>query len=965
MSYTKATFDSLSHNLSPSINSIIGYENSNISLILMQLLKSVSDTSDSSITMQIIVDSACKITGAYSSCLIILDKCTDSFVVGSHTQTCKGLLTEYPRREGGLTHHIISSGGSIIIHDTTEDDRVRPLVIREGIRSIIGSCVKIEDKIIGVLYINGLSKHQFQARDATTMEMMSLIASIALNRARVLLEPSISVDEALSNFQCQEGIFETICCAIKQRLNFDLVSIQMVNYEKDILETVYGVGIAKEWVGLANYRLDESPEFRNVHVEIFSTGYIEIIEGWDARFDQWLYESFEHKQHSHAYIPIIMFRSKNGGILEDWSDHCEWKIVSQKKSDQGLRTVISIVLSQDYAELCEPVIDIIGTLEVGRISHYQQESLSLEEIIELSRFIGQQTRRIHSSQLSHVLQAIVERAGRIVGADAASLYFLYKPNLEHYAYRVSAGSLPIDFLRAHPPRTNGLGAEAIKNKAAVFMPDYRKTIGSENFKERNLDLYNKGMRSKAVFPLLDGDKYGMLYLYFRREHRFIPDEIRWIDHYSRQIINVIHRSIDLEDMKRKYRQLSTLGRINLSLAEIDKETDQKKLLKYISGAALHILIADSVIIYEYRDNDNYSVDKRFLISPAISGNLVDIDYVTDEPVHKNSTPYILIEGGKSVYNMETPSINHPPRLSIGRVSTEFVKREGIRSSAGVILRNKKEIFGVMFVNYKRAHRFSEEEIRVCENIASAASLSISNIRILQEERRQAWVTICSETAHRIGTEMHVIDSAIGKLEHDAKKRIFIRRQKILKYVRRIEESLRKTKNFIRSFSEISSVQSYKDDIININSIISDVVKFLDLENTYNIKVVTKLDDFVPNIVADKEKFVYVFQEMIKNSMHFMGPGGTLLITTRIAINIRNQKKIIIDIWDDGIGIEENRKDKIFEPGFKSRLEGSGLGLSIVKKTIEKYFGSIKEVGVYNNGAHFVISIPVPTNPLDR
>jgi signal transduction histidine kinase len=83
--------------------------------------------------------------------------------------------------------------------------------------------------------------------------------------------------------------------------------------------------------------------------------------------------------------------------------------------------------------------------------------------------------------------------------------------------------------------------------------------------------------------------------------------------------------------------------------------------------------------------------------------------------------------------------------------------------------------------------------------------------------------------------------------------------------------------------------------------------------------------------------------------------GILTITAKYLDNF-----IMVSFKDTGTGIEPDIIDKIFEPFFttKKQGEGSGLGLDIVKKIIEKHDGSIQVESILGKGAQFIINIPV-------
>lgn len=90
-------------------------------------------------------------------------------------------------REEGLTHHIIKTGEPVIITDTSKDDRVNPAVIEKGVKSMVGFPLKLEDKIIGVLYLNDFCSRQFSERE---ISLLSFLASqvVAIQRAQIYEE---------------------------------------------------------------------------------------------------------------------------------------------------------------------------------------------------------------------------------------------------------------------------------------------------------------------------------------------------------------------------------------------------------------------------------------------------------------------------------------------------------------------------------------------------------------------------------------------------------------------------------------------------------------------------------------------------------------------------------------------------------------------------------------------------------
>ena len=127
------------------------------------------------------------------------------------------------------------------------------------------------------------------------------------------------------------------------------------------------------------------------------------------------------------------------------------------------------------------------------------------------------------------------------------------------------------------------------------------------------------------------------------------------------------------------------------------------------------------------------------------------------------------------------------------------------------------------------------------------------------------------------------------------------------------------------------------------------------KNNLNLKM--NLDDI--NIMADEENLRYIFINIIDNAIKYNKPNGQILINA-----FKEEKKAVIEFSDTGIGICKNELDKIFEPFYRvksdrSRISGgTGLGLSLVKKLVEKQEGEIFVRSEENVGSSFIIKFPL-------
>ncbi|MBN2546063.1 MAG: PAS domain S-box protein [Spirochaetes bacterium] len=182
--------------------------------------------------------------------------------------------------------------------------------------------------------------------------------------------------------------------------------------------------------------------------------------------------------------------------------------------------------------------------------------------------------------------------------------------------------------------------------------------------------------------------------------------------------------------------------------------------------------------------------------------------------------------------------------------------------------------------------------------------------------------------------------------------------------------LTESKNAIKQAKDLSKqLVSYSKGAmadkkeINIIDIINNSVSFL-LRKT-NIKVSVKLPDIIPSILADEGQIIQVFNNLILNAKDAMPDGGKLKIIGEI-IELKNQYsvplkagnyfKIIVN--DNGPGISEKLKLKIFDPYFTTKDTGTGLGLAICYSIIKKHDGHITVESKEKQGTTFYIYLPI-------
>jgi signal transduction histidine kinase len=141
--------------------------------------------------------------------------------------------------------------------------------------------------------------------------------------------------------------------------------------------------------------------------------------------------------------------------------------------------------------------------------------------------------------------------------------------------------------------------------------------------------------------------------------------------------------------------------------------------------------------------------------------------------------------------------------------------------------------------------------------------------------------------------------------------------------------------------------------VSIDEIINYVISVIEPQATRQIiKIRTEIDANLPYIYCDENQLKQVFLNLLKNSVESMVDGGNIYIKAQLKNN-----HYIISIQDEGEGIPQEQIEKLGEPFYTTKPNGTGLGLMVTRKIIEEHKGKLEISSVPNKGTNIIISLP--------
>ena len=152
-----------------------------------------------------------------------------------------------------------------------------------------------------------------------------------------------------------------------------------------------------------------------------------------------------------------------------------------------------------------------------------------------------------------------------------------------------------------------------------------------------------------------------------------------------------------------------------------------------------------------------------------------------------------------------------------------------------------------------------------------------------------------------------------------------------------------------AFSDFAKMPEQKKELLNLNEVI---VSALDIFDNKSINFSSEHNETL--ISLDKSQLIRVLTNLVKNAIQSVPEDRSPIIDVYLS-NLKNS--INIKISDNGSGVEEIYKTRIFEPKFTTKSSGMGLGLSMVSSIVKSFNGTIDFETKKNIGTTFSLTFP--------
>ncbi len=178
----------------------------------------------------------------------------------------------------------------------------------------------------------------------------------------------------------------------------------------------------------------------------------------------------------------------------------------------------------------------------------------------------------------------------------------------------------------------------------------------------------------------------------------------------------------------------------------------------------------------------------------------------------------------------------------------------------------------------------------------------------------------------------------------------------LEKMSRIVESADRILKFTRDLVSYARPSTEEPAFVPIRDVLEQSLLFCEhVVREANAIVVRRFEDSEVAVYAVKGQLHQVFINLITNACHALSGSGEIVLTSAIDA----EQHVLVTVEDDGCGVPDDQRERIFEPFFSTKAEGkgTGLGLSIVRNIVQQHGGTITVAARESGGTVFEIRLP--------
>ncbi|MFP4448937.1 MAG: ATP-binding protein [Bacteroidales bacterium] len=486
----------------------------------------------------------------------------------------------------------------------------------------------------------------------------------------------------------------------------------------------------------------------------------------------------------------------------------------------------------------------------------------------------------------------------------------------------------------------------------------------DNIKHFNNNFKNKIKISLIVILLVSLIVVGTATVYYTTQ-QFRNKQEETINEKLQSILveleNNLHMESELESEHETYLNNLLINLSNIFYVDMNLYDLNGQLI-----ASSRVQVFDQGLLGPMMDAEAYralSVNKepQFLHTEKL-GNL---DY------HSAYIPFYNLQGEKLAY-LNVPYFTQPQALKkevytvimvianiylfliiIGTLVAVLVSNNITRPL--YLIRNKLKKIGLNRTNEKIEYESFDEIGELIKEYNRMIDELEENARLLsQKERESAWREMAKQIAHEIKNPLTPMKLKVQNLKRawEDKKPDFDERMK--QFTKAMIDQINSLSAIASEFGDFAKMPRAKKERIDVSTHVKNMVDFFVPAENVKLQFYDETQE-KSYVFADPDQLSRVMSNLLKNSIQSIPYGRQGKIEVRLQ---RREGFMLIAIQDNGRGVSEEIKNKLFHPNFTTKSGGMGMGLAISRKIIEDSGGEIWYETELGKGTTFYVQLPI-------
>ena len=301
--------------------------------------------------------------------------------------------------------------------------------------------------------------------------------------------------------------------------------------------------------------------------------------------------------------------------------------------------------------------------------------------------------------------------------------------------------------------------------------------------------------------------------------------------------------------------------------------------------------------------------------------ILNLPYVEDDSIYENEIQNFLVRLSQVYFFM----------LIIAFALAYFLSSYITQS-----LKTISDKINETSLNQKNEKIMIEDNSREINSLIKAYNAMVDKLEesasmLAQSEREQAWREMAKQVAHEIKNPLTPMRLTVQSFQRKFDENDPNLRQKLNDYTKTLIQQIDTMTAVASAFSNFASMPAQQNETLNV----VEVVEFsLDIFNEEFIEFQSAEPEIIT--VMDRTQLIRIITNLVKNAIQAI---PEIQEEKRIQVSVyQNWEGVVILVKDNGVGIDPDYQERIFEPKFTTKTSGMGLGLGIIKNIIWEHPG---------------------------